>query len=205
MTVPHLGLDVRDYSTNRRLAGMLLDALQVLVPRRDSGLPPLVARPDSSVRLLERRLFFPTRCSPTGMVTAANVDAGVYPLHLRAPNYLPFDGTVTSPLASALRVDLHRDVAYPFGAEDTLIRGSVLRSGGAPLLGFDVRLTDPVATVPHHRVPLNARGEFVIFVPEKRASSVVTLEVFHPAGSLSVTTPVIAVHRSTSIPLITVP
>ena len=63
--------------------------------------------------------------------------------------------------------------------------------------------TDPI--VPQHRVPLNARGEFVIFAPEKSLSSIVTLDVFHPGGVLAVITPQIFVHRSAVIPLITVP
>ncbi len=68
-----------------------------------------------------------------------------------------------------------------------------------------MKLSDPDASVPHHEVPLDANGEFVIFVPEKRATSVVTLEVFHAGGTLLVSTPPIVVHRSTVVPLVTVP
>ena len=139
------------------------------------------------------------------MVVAPDVPAGTYALHLRAPYYVPFDGTVVSPLASSLRLDLHRDASYPFASADTLIRGRVVRASGVTLTGFDVRLNDPDPIVPHHRVPLNSRGEFVIFVPEKSTSGSVTLDVFHPGGTLAVVTPLILVHRSTVIPLTTVP
>jgi hypothetical protein len=203
--MPHLGFDVRDYSAGVPVGAPPRDELLVLVPRRATILPTLVERPDSSVRLLERRLFFDTTRSARGLVVAPDVPPGTYGLHLRAPHYVPFDGTVVSPLASPLRVDLHRDASYPFASEDTLIRGRVMRVSGVPLTGFDVRLNDPAATVPHHRVPLNGRGEFVIFVPEKRTSSTVTLNVFHPGGMLALITPPVTVHRSTVVPLITVP
>jgi hypothetical protein len=203
--VPHLGFDIRDYSTKVRVGSPPRDGLRVLVPRRDAGLPALSEAPDSSVRLRETRLFFATTRSASGLVVVTNVPPGTYGLHLRAPYYVPLDGTVVSPLASPLRLELHRDAAYPFAQADTLIRGRVVRATGVPLTGFDVVLNDPAGTVPHHRVPLNARGEFVIFAPEKRVSSTVTLDVFHPGGTLSVATPLIAVHRSTVVPLITVP
>jgi hypothetical protein len=203
--MPNLGFEVRDYSTKRRLGSPPLDELLVLVPKRDIGLPPLIERPYSSVRLLERRLFFDTIRNPSGDVVITDVELGSYAVHLRAPGYVPFDGTVAMPLVSPLRVDLHRDASYPFASSDTLIRGLVVRSTSVPLTGYDVRLNDPDPSVPHHRVPLNAQGEFVIFVPEKLSPSTESLDVFHPGGTLVVTTPLVALNRSTVVPLITVP
>lgn len=201
--MPHLAFDVRDYSTKLPLA--LVGELLVLVPRRDSGLPPLSERPDSSVRLAERRLYFDTVRSDSGVVVAPDVPPATYAVHLRARSFVPLDESVASPMTSPLRVDLHRDFSYPFAAGDTVIRGSVVRASGAALTGYDVQLIDPDAAVPQHRVPLNPLGQFLIFVPEKSASSTVTLDVFHPGGMLPIVTPPVIIHRSNTIPLITVP
>jgi hypothetical protein len=140
-----------------------------------------------------------------GYVLITDVPAGPYAVHLRAPHYSPCDGSVATPLLSPMRVDLHRDASYAFAASDTLIRGNVVHSTGGPLTGFDVRLTDPDPSVPQHTVPLDAAGEFVIFVPEKTAETTVTLTVFYSGGSIIVTTPPIVLSRSTVVPPITVP
>jgi hypothetical protein len=203
--MPNLGFDLRDYSTQVALEQALDAELYVLVPRRDATLPPLVPRPYSSLRPQERRLYFDTSRNPSGFVVIADVAAGTYDVHVRAAHYLPFDGSVSTPLLSPLRVDLHRDPSYPFAPSDTLIRGNVAQASGAPLTGFDVVLSDPDPAVPHHDVPLDAAGEFVIFVPEKKSVTTVTLTVFYSAGSLVVTTPLISLNRTTVVPPITVP
>jgi hypothetical protein len=203
--LPNLAFDVRDYSTSVALSEVLAHDLLVLVPRRTTNLPALVEHSYSSVRLLDQRLFFGTAVSPSGYVTMLDVPAGTYQAHVRATHYLPVDVTVNTPLLAPLRIPLHRDASYAFARSDTLVRGAVVRASGAPLTGFDVRLDDPDVVVPHHRVPLNRSGEFVIFIPEKVVASAVTLEVFHAGGSLLVPTPVIPLNRSTVIPLITVP
>lgn len=201
--MPNLGFDLHDYSTKTRL-DRLPGNVEVIVARRDLGFPPLEERSDSSVRLDERRLFFRTTRSPSGHVVITDVAPGTYEVRVRADRYLPVDTIAISPHAEPMRIELHRGRSYPFAPDDTLIRGNVVQSTGEPLTGFDVRLIDPSPSVPSHRVPLDAQGEFVIFVPEKLSSGNVQLEVFNAGPTVLVPVPV-NVHRSNVVPTISVP
>jgi hypothetical protein len=203
--MPHLGFDVRDYSTRTKVGAPPVDDLLVLVPRRDSTLAPLVEVSTSSVRLRERRLFFNTRRSASGLVVVPDVPAGTYAARVEARYYVPFRTTLTSPQTAPLGVTLHRDASYPFGAEDTVIRGLVQKASGAPNLGFDVLLTDTADPLINHRVPLNAGGEYVAFFPEKQTTTGMSIRAFHSTGSVTVALASVVLNRSNLVPLITVP
>ncbi len=177
----------------------------MLVPRRDSTLPPLVETYGSSVRLRERRLFFDTQRSPSGVVVVPDVPAGTYGARVEAQYYIPFATTLASPQSAPLSVALHRDASFPFGAEDTVFRGLVLRASGALNTGFDVLLTDVVDPLVTHRVPLNASSEYAVFVPEKLTTTGVTIQAFHATGSVTVVVAPVVFNRSNLVPLITVP
>ncbi|HET7539659.1 MAG TPA: hypothetical protein VFK05_07300 [Polyangiaceae bacterium] len=204
--MPHLGFDVRDYSTHARVGNPPDDDLLVVVSRRNAALPPLTEGFDSSVRLRERRLYFGALRSASGFVVLPDVPPGNYPARIVAHHYVPFATNVTSPQLAPLAVALHRDAAFPFAPEDTLIRGRVRTAGGLPHTGFDVRLSDLTeASVPNHRVPLNAAGDFVIFIPEKQTTGGISVEVFHAGGSVVTALPAVQLHRSNWMPPIIVP
>ncbi|WP_394849943.1 carboxypeptidase-like regulatory domain-containing protein [Pendulispora brunnea] len=160
----HLGFAISDYSTGRLLGGRVADLL-VLVPRRDRAMR---RRAQGSIPPpSDKRLFFRTAANATGYVVAFHVPGGVYDVHVSARGYLPFHGTVAAPSESPVNITMYRNVDYPFGPEDTVLIGRVEKASGEPHIGFEVELRDPDPRVPSHRVPLNARGEFTVFIPEK--------------------------------------
>lgn len=206
-----LGFTVRDYSTRARLAGPPDGDLLVIVPRRPATLPPLEEVRFSSVRLRDKRLYFEPSRNGSGDVVVADVPAGTYDAGFYARGYVPFHAQVAAPHDAPIEILLHRDASYRFDAEDTLILGEVVNASGAPHTGFDVTFFDLTENIPNHRVPLNAKGQFVIFVPEKRTTGSVNLHVHHAAGIVPVLVvgvvlkrPNIA-HQQPNSPVITVP
>jgi hypothetical protein len=202
--MPNLGFDVRDRYTLARVGAPPVDDLYVLVPRRDATLPPLVETFDSSVRLRERRNFFETLRSASGLIVAPDVPAGTYSVRIEAPYYSPFTASVISPQSSPLSVLLYRDASYPFSAEDTIVRGLVVEASGSPHTGFDVNLLD-AANATIDSVPLNADGEYVFYLPNLTSTAGVTVEAIYAAGSVQVPVAAVVLNRPNLVPLITVP
>jgi len=215
-----LAFDVRDFSTGLRLGRGTEDTLQVLVPRRHTGLPPLVERSDSSVRLRELRNFFTTYRTLSGLVVVAGVEPlQSYEVRVSAPRYVPVETVVTTPALpppatpppplpqpQPTQIVLHRDASFEFDEEETLFRGDVVDGSGAPTTGYDAKLADPEPGVAQTRVPINARGQFVIHAPDKKTNGAVDIQIFSAALLLKVVNiPVVLLHRTNTIPRTTVP
>lgn len=201
----NFGFSITDYSTGRRLG--IEDELLVLVPKRDvsMGAPPASSAARGSFD--DRRRFFRTASNGSGYIVAFHVPFGTYDLRVFARGYIPSRRSITAPSPSPIAIKMHRDVTYPFGAEDTLIFGRVETSSGKLHTGFDVELIDPAEDdVPHHVVPLNARGEFVMFIPEKKdGTKPVKLAVTYAGGKVPMVIPNFLLHRTNFAPLARVP
>jgi hypothetical protein len=211
MSAAHLGFTVIDYSTAARVGAPPGDELTVVVPKRPATLPQLVEQRASSVRLREKRLYFETKRNAMGDVIVVDVSPGTYDVAIFAPGYVPFRTQIVAPRLDPLVVRLHRDPSFPFSAEDTLILGEVIRASGAPHTGFDVTFVDLTESIPNHHVPLNAKGRFAIFAPEKQTSGPVDLLVHHASGIVTVSLASVVLRRPNiarqvpNSPVITVP
>ncbi|WP_437765339.1 hypothetical protein WMF27_30485 [Sorangium sp. So ce281] len=201
--MPYLGFRIRDYSTGAPLGDE--PALAVLVPRQDSGLPPAdAAPPPPSVTATEPRFFATTR-NRSGDVVVLDVPPGIHRVEIRAAGYVPRRARARSPGSWPICVHLQRSVEYRFAVDDTLILGTVVRSSGVQGAGLHVRLVDPDSAVPSHRVPVDAHGRYVIYVPEKRSRSAIRLAVAHASGVAHVEVKDVVPRRTHVAPLIVVP
>ncbi|AGP35520.1 hypothetical protein [Sorangium cellulosum] len=201
--MPYLGFRVRDTSTDAPLGDA--PALAVLVPRPGSALPPSGGAPRPWPGPDAEPGFFATARNRSGDVVVLDVPAGIHPVEIRAAGYVPRRARARSPGSWPVCVRLHRSADYPFAADDTLLLGTIVRSSGAPGAGLHVRLIDPDPAVPGHRVPVDARGRYVVYVPEKRSRSAVTLAVAHASGVARVEIEDVIPHRTHVAPLIVVP
>lgn len=204
--MPNLGFRVVDYSTRLSLGQTgAADRLWVVVPRRPDTLPPLSEENFSTWRRRDLRNFFPVRRNRSGDVVVPDVPVGTYRTRIYAPGYVPLESIFAAPMDAPIEVRLHRDATYPFGAGDTLYRGEVVTAASLAHSGFDVELLDLEPSVPNHRVPLNAKGQFVIFVPEKVTTGGVSLRVYHSGGSVIVNIANTLLHRVNLVPSTVVP
>jgi len=207
----NLGFRVLDYSTGTLVGAAPRDDLLVVVPKRPTTLPALDEGRASSVRIRDKRLYFETRRNALGDVTIADVPPDTYAAAFLATGYVPARAVVKAPLAEPLEVRLHRDASFRFAGDDTLIVGEVVKAGGGAHTGFDVTFVDLSEAIPRHSVPLNAKGQFVVFVPEKQTTSGVKLLVEHASGILTVVIPAVILNRPNiarqkpTSPVITVP
>ena len=191
----HLGFTVVDYSTGSLVGASPGDNLLVIVPKRPTSMTPLVEARGSSVRLREERLYFKTTRNTKGDVIIADLPPDTYSASFYATGYVPARMQVTSPRLDPLPIRLHRDASFRFAAEDTLILGEVVNASGEPHTGFDVTFVDSSEPIANHQVPLNAKGQFVIFVPEKKTSGSVTLRVQHAGGIVTISIPTVVLKR----------
>ena len=203
--MPNLAFDIRDYSTQLRIRLRQQGRGSVLVPRRRASLPPLQELPYSNYRHTdEDRNYFPTAVNLSGDVVVPDVPPGNYTVRFRLPGYVEHvHGNVASPGSAPLRVTLYRAPEFPFGKEDTVIRGALSIPVGTQMQEYTV-LTLPQQDVRAHEVPVSGHG-FAIYIPEKTRSSIVTLRV-HRNGNpttTQVSTPV-ELRRPNRIPPIVV-
>ncbi|XYI01031.1 hypothetical protein ACMHYB_15265 [Sorangium sp. So ce1128] len=199
--MPYLGFRVRDHSTDAPLGSAPYVA--VLVPRPDRAPSPPGEAPLPWPAADAR--FFATTRNLSGDVVVLDVPAGTHAVEIRADGYVPRRGRARSPGSWPVCVRLHRSVDYHFAAGDTLIFGTVARSAGVPGAGFHVKLVDPDPAVPGHRAPTDDRGRYVIYVPEKRSRSAVTLAVRHASGVAQIEVPDVVPRRIHVAPRIVVP
>lgn len=176
----HLGFTVLDFST-----GAALSACTVTIPRR-MQLPPSPAAALVGIRLGDKQTDFETGRNGRGDIIVVNVPAGVHQAVISAHGYITARVSVTSPMRAPQRVRLHRDPSYRFGVNDTLILGEVVRASKEPYTGYDVTFHDLVEPELNHKVPLNPKGQFVVFVPRKRKAGAAAVIVPHTSGPIHI-------------------
>lgn len=176
----HLGFTVVDFST-----GAALSACTVVIPRPMNP-PSSPAAALVGVRLGDKQTYFETGRNGRGDIIVVNVPAGMHEAVISAHGYITARVSVTSPMIAPRRVHLHRDPSYQFGAHDTLILGEVVRASKEPYTGHDITFHDLVEPDLDHKVPLNPRGQFVVFVPRKRKAGAAEVIVPHASGPIKV-------------------
>lgn len=201
--MPNVGFEIRDYSTRRRLVPG--ERALVLVPRRDSSMPPLEEAPHRNYRVSDRRNYFATGTNRQGDSVVTEVPVGAYEARVDFRGYVPRRLAVSSPSPFPVEVLLHRNVTYRFAPEDTRIYGRLDIQSGQPAASYSVRLLDPDPAVPAHEAPVSADGQFVLFVPEKTSAGPVVARVLHlgTVTTFSTTVPMV-IARANVAPTITV-
>lgn len=203
--MPIVGFAIRDYSNRRRLTPVRAsDKPVVLFPRRAANQPPAVEAPHKNFRARDTRNFFPAVQNLSGDFVFPEVPSGAYEARFRFPHYAPQRRIVPAPSPFPIEILLHRAVTFPFAAEDTLVYGLLDIQTGQPPAAFEVLLHDPGVGVPAHQAPVDSRGRYVIFIPEKQAPDPVTVSVLfqgNPTTFSTVVTP-FTVRRTNQAPII---